>query len=295
MSHLPSFEPMGWLPHLLAIAPIPKESWVGCGGIFTLAALLDWMARSAPQPLSRGLDFKADPLGRVIAVWLVRGGWVLLTTMLAYQGLQLHALPLGSFAEFLLSLAWGIAGLAIFLELTFAHRLPSWVIAGSVAICLFVATGLGVHPQSLNTEGKPLILIHVGAAVLAYCLLAAQALNAVVYLLQERALVRRQFTGIYAFLPALVPLDRIGRQLLGATVWILGLSLVIGMTDWTQRAMALVALPKLVMALITWLGCFILLINRRQERWTGPQFAWGSLLVFIPALWALWLSLPSST
>jgi ABC-type uncharacterized transport system permease subunit len=247
-----------------------------------VATLLDW------------LGLKGSPFLKTTAAWVVRAGWVLLTIMLAYQGLQLHALPLGSFAEFLLSVAWGIAGVAIFLDLTFAHRLPSWVIGGSVAACLFIATLLGVHPQSLNTTGKPLILIHVGAAVLAYCILGAQTVNAIAYLLQERALTRRQFTGIYAFLPALVPMDRIGRQLMGAAVWTLGLSLVIGLTDWTQREMALVALPKLIAALMTWVGGLLLLIKRRRERWSGVQFAWGSLILFIPALVALWLSLPNA-
>jgi len=273
---------MAWFALPLAIAPIPTESWVGCGVIFAVAALFDWLA------------MRGTPVLKTVALWCVRGGWVLLSTMLAYQGLQLHALPLGSFAEFLLSVAWGIAGLALFLDLTFAHRLPSWVIGGSVALCLFVVTLMGVNPQSLDTTGKPLILMHVGAAVLAYCILGAQAVNAIAYLLQERALARRQFTGIYAFLPALVPMDRIGRQLLGAAVWMLGLSLLIGLTDWTQREMALVALPKLAAALLTWLGCFVLLINRRRERWSGVQFAWGSLILFVPALTALWLSLPSN-
>jgi ABC-type uncharacterized transport system permease subunit len=273
---------MAWFALPLVIAPIPKDSWVGCGLIFAVAALLDW------------LGLKGSPFLKTTAAWVVRAGWVLLTIMLAYQGLQLHALPLGSFAEFLLSVAWGIAGVAIFLDLTFAHRLPSWVIGGSVAACLFIATLLGVHPQSLNTTGKPLILIHVGAAVLAYCILGAQTVNAIAYLLQERALTCRQFTGIYAFLPALVPMDRIGRQLMGAAVWTLGLSLVIGLTDWTQREMALVALPKLIAALMTWVGGLLLLIKRRRERWSGVQFAWGSLILFIPALVALWLSLPNA-
>ncbi|MEY3853229.1 MAG: hypothetical protein RI910_2209 [Verrucomicrobiota bacterium] len=170
----------------------------------------------------------------------------MLTTMLAYQGLRTHALPISSAAELLLAIAWGLSGLALFLDLTFTHRLPTWVIAGATTGCLVAAAFLGVVGQPTDHSDKPLIVIHVGAAVLAYCVLGAQALNSAAYLLQDRALARREFGGIYALLPALVPLDRIGGQLMGAAVWLLGLSLVIGATDWAQRDLALVALSSVV-------------------------------------------------
>jgi ABC-type uncharacterized transport system permease subunit len=215
--------------------------------------------------------------------------------MLAYQGLRTHSLPIASAAEVLLSIAWGVSGLALFLDLTFNHRLPTWAIAGTTALCLVAAAFLGVveHP-GLDTTGKPLIAIHVGAAILAYCVLGAQALNSAAYLLQDRALARHQFGGMYALLPALVPLDRIGAQLMGAAVWLLGLSLVIGATDWGQRDLAAVAAPKLIAALITWLACCWTVVQRRRQHLQGASFARASLLVAIPALIALYLSLPAS-
>ncbi len=218
----------------------------------------------------------------------------MLTTMLAYQGLRTHALPISSAAELLLSIAWGLSGLALFLDLTFTHRLPTWVIAGATTACLVAAAFLGVVGQPTDLTDKPLIVIHVGAAVLAYCVLGAQALNSAAYLLQDRALARREFGGIYALLPALVPLDRIGGQLMGAAVWLLGLSLVIGATDWAQRDLALVALPKLAAALLTWVACLVVTVQRRRHRLAGSAYARASLLVFVPALVALYLSLPAA-
>jgi len=218
----------------------------------------------------------------------------MLTTMLAYQGLRTHALPISSAAELLLSIAWGLSGLALFLDLTFTHRLPTWVIAGATTACLVAAAFLGVVGQPTDLTDKPLIVIHVGAAVLAYCVLGAQALNSAAYLLQDRALARREFGGIYALLPALVPLDRIGGQLMGAAVWLLGLSLVIGATDWAQRDLALVALPKLSAALLTWVAGLVVTVQRRRHRLAGSAYARASLFVFVPALVALYLSLPAA-
>ena len=284
MSHLPLSHPMFPLAAELAAHPLTRDCLLGCASVFLVAAVLDALA---PKDSSG----KLQPAG----LWLLRGGWVLLTTMLAYQGLRTHSLPIASAAEVLLSIAWGVSGLALFLDLTFNHRLPTWAIAGTTTLCLVAAAFLGVveHP-GLDTTGKPLIAIHVGAAILAYCVLGAQALNSAAYLLQDRALARHQFGGIYALLPALVPLDRIGAQLMGAAVWLLGLSLVIGATDWAQRDLAAVAVPKLIAALVTWLACLWTVVQRRRQRLPGASFARASLLAAIPAVVALYLSLPSA-
>ena len=267
----------------LAAHPLTRDCLLGCASVFLTAAVLDGLA---PRDTSGKLQ--------VSGVWLLRGGWVLLTTMLAYQGLRTHSLPIASPAEVLLSIAWGVSGLALFLDLTFNHRLPTWAIAGTTALCLVAAGLLGVVEHPLDTVGKPLIAIHVGAAILAYCVLGAQALNSAAYLLQDRALARHQFGGIYALLPALVPLDRIGAQLMGAAVWLLGLSLVIGATDWAQRDLALVAAPKLIASLVAWLACGWIVVQRRRQRLPGAAFARASLLAAIPAIVALYLSLPAS-
>ena len=282
MSHLPQSASMLPMAAELAAHPLARDCLLGCASVFMIAAVLDALA-------SKGVAGKLPSAG----LWLLRGGWVLLTTMLAYQGLRTHSLPISSPAEVLLAIAWGLSGLSLFLDVTFNHRLPTWAIAGMTALCLVVAAFLGVVEHPLDTTGKPLIAIHVGAAILAYCVLGAQALNSAAYLLQDRALARHQFGGIYALLPALVPLDRIGAQLMGAAVWLLGLSLVIGATDGAQRDLA-VAAPKLIAALITWLACGWVVVQRRRQRLSGAAYARASLLVAIPAIAALYLSLPSS-
>ena len=283
MSHLPLSNPMFPMAAELAAHPLTRDCLLGCASVFLVAAVLDGLA---PKVSSGKLQ--------ATGLWLLRGGWVLLTTMLAYEGLRSHSLPINGSAEVLLSIAWGVAGLSLFLDVTFNHRLPTWAIAGTTALCLVASGFLGVVAHPMSTAGKPLIVMHVGAAILAYCVLGAQALNSAAYLLQDRALARHQFGGIYALLPALVPLDRIGVQLMGAAVWLLGLSLVIGATDWAQRDLAAVAAPKLIAALVTWLACGWIIVQRRRQRLPGASFARASLLAAIPAVVALYLSLPSS-
>lgn len=259
-------------------------------GFVSITALVFFLGVLASVLKNRGLWLTNAPDW---GLWILRGGWLLLSGFLAYIGLVGNSLPIHSPGEIFLTLAWGIAGVAIFLELVFEHRLPTWAISTLTTASLLVAAILKIEIQNQAFSYKPIILIHVGTAIFAYCILAAQALNALAYLLQDHALAKRQFGGIYSFLPALVPMDRIGTQLMGAAVWMLGLSVVIGAVDWFQNLPNIVNIPKLILALITWMGCLVLLIQRRRNHLSGAAFARGCLYILIPALIALGLSLPS--
>jgi ABC-type uncharacterized transport system permease subunit len=206
------------------VAPLTTNCLLGCAGLFLAATVLDISA-------AKEVAGKLKAIGR----WALRSGLLLLTAMLAYQGLRSHALPIGSTPELVLGLGWGLTALAVFLDLTFDHRLPTWAIAGTTTGCLLLAAGLGLPAVTPDTAAKPMMVLHVATAVLAYCILGAQSLNSLALLLQHRALAERRFGGIYAVLPALVPLERVGGQLLGAAVWTLGLSLVIGAVDWSTN------------------------------------------------------------
>lgn len=214
--------------------------------------------------------------------WGLRLGWVILTATLAGFGLG----GVASSAGILAWIAWGTAGLALFLDLTFNHRLPSWLVGLLSGLAVGIASTLSVT----SGDTQPWIVLHIAAAILAYCLLAAQGVNAAVYLLQDRALLRRKFGGIYALLPPLVPLDRIGNQLLGAAVWMLGLALVVGVVGKLQGLP--VAPLKLAASGVTWGAASLILLFRRRGTLAGAAFARASLAILVPALLALLVSLP---
>lgn len=210
---------------------------------------------------------------------------ILLTITLVALGAAGFSSPAGLLA----SMAWGVAGLALFLDLTFGHRLPDWAIGGLAGLALVVASRL----QLTGGNMQPWIALHVAAAVLAYCILIAQAINAAVYLLQHNALSTHRYGGIYALLPSLVPLDRMGSQLLGAAVWMLGLALTIGAVAWSQGVP--VPLVKLIASGVAWFACGAVLVLRRRGQIGGVAFARASLVAFIPALVAFILSLPRAS
>ncbi len=214
--------------------------------------------------------------------WGIRVGWVILTAGLAAQGWG----GLGSPAGILGWIAWGTAGFTLFWDLTFGHRLPSWIIGLVAGAALVLALQLSWEAG----DPRPWVTLHIAAAILAYCILSAQALNALVYLLQDRAVSHHRFGGVYALLPPLVPLDRIGHQMLGAAVWMLGLALVVGAVGKLQGYP--VSPAKLTASGLTWMVAALVLLARRRGRLTGAGFARGSLVILIPAAVALWLALP---
>ncbi len=245
---------------------------LGCAlGLFLGTALVDGLAKLRELPA----------LGRA-SRWGIRVGWVILTAGLAAQGWG----GLGSPAGILGWIAWGTAGFTLFWDLTFGHRLPSWIIGSVAGAALAIALQLSWVPG----DTQPWVTLHVAAAILAYCILSAQALNAMVYLLQDRALSRRRFGGLYALLPPLVPMDRIGHQMLGAAVWMLGLALVVGVVGKLQGYP--VSPAKLAASALTWAVAALVLLARRRGRLTGAAFARGSLAILLPAAVALWLALP---
>lgn len=220
-----------------------------------------------------------------VSRWGVRLGLVLLTVVLVSMGAAGFSSPAGICAV----VAWGVAGLALFLDLTFDHRLPDWSIGLTAGLALVLASQL----QLTGGNVQPWIKLHVAAAVLAYCILIAQAINSAIYLLQHRAMSTHRFRGIFALLPSLVPLDRMGSQLLGAAVWMLGLAWTIGAVAWSQGEK--VALVKLVSAGVAWAAICAVLVLRRRGQLGGVTFARASLLAFTPALVAFVLSFPRAS
>ncbi|MFZ9461919.1 MAG: hypothetical protein ACO28N_09170, partial [Opitutales bacterium] len=104
----------------MAVAPLTTNCLLGCAGLFLAATVLDaYAAKDSSSKL------------KVAGLWSLRAGWILLTAMLAYQGLHAHALPIGSTPELILALGWGLTALTVFLDLTFDHRLPTWAIAAT--------------------------------------------------------------------------------------------------------------------------------------------------------------------
>jgi ABC-type transport system involved in cytochrome c biogenesis permease subunit len=107
------------------------------------------------------------------------------------------------------------------------------------------------------------------------------------YLIQERGLKRKRFTGLYAFLPSVQQLDRMGRRLLVAGLLFLSVSLGAGALI-SIREPDLVPTYKLVAAGTVWLGYLAVAILRQQKKLVSRRHAIAAILLFVAALATLW-------
>jgi ABC-type uncharacterized transport system permease subunit len=124
--------------------------------------------------------------------------------------------------------------------------------------------------------------------ILSYCVFAAQALNSLVFMLQNHSLEHRRFTGIFRFLPSLRQVDRAGVQLLGAGVCMLTLGMLAGVATWTPATWTPATEFKITCASLVWLGYAAVLFLRRRDRLRSIRFARISLALFAVALFTLW-------
>ncbi|MDR2845436.1 MAG: cytochrome c biogenesis protein [Puniceicoccales bacterium] len=221
-----------------------------------------------------------------VALWL---GFLVQFAGLHRRGGETHVFPLSNAFELLQMLAWGVVAIGGFLRVTFFLRTPVSLTAGLAAI-LGGAAFLNPqwdHSATAHFSGDPWIEFHVVMIVLGYCFLAAQALNALVFLLQNYSLERRRFAGIFRFLPPLRQVDRAGVQLLGAGVCLLSLGMIVGVVNYASGAGVGTGL-KFVCATLVWAGYAAALFLRRKNRLLGKRFAVVSLALFAAAMLTLW-------
>ncbi|MDR2429571.1 MAG: cytochrome c biogenesis protein CcsA [Puniceicoccales bacterium] len=207
-----------------------------------------------------------------------------------WRGAQGRMFPLGNAFELSQGLAWGVVALTGVLRAVVSLRLPVALTAG-LAVAL---GGAGFanpewdRPASAHFLGSPFVALHVGLVVLGYCLLAAQALIALVFLLQNHSLERRRFSGIFRFLPPLRQVDGAGALLMGAGFAVLSLGMFAGLLTVVVVAPSAVAVFKFVCATGVWAGYGAALFLRRRRLLPGVRFAWVSLGLFGVALLVLW-------
>ncbi|MDR2983075.1 MAG: cytochrome c biogenesis protein CcsA [Puniceicoccales bacterium] len=233
--------------------------------------------------------FESKP-ARWVPMALLWVGFLVQFGGLFQRGEETHVFPLGNTFELLQMFAWGVVALSGFLRLTFSLRLPVSFIAALAALigaCSFANPNWD-HAASTIYRGNPWVEFHVVMIILGYCFFAAQALNSVVFLLQDYSLKHRRFTGVFRLLPSLRQVDQVGVQLLAAGVCLLTLGMIVGVANFSVTAPSSSTVIKLLCAIVVWIGYGVVLFLRQKKSLRGPRFALASLLMFLIALITLW-------
>jgi ABC-type uncharacterized transport system permease subunit len=167
---------------------------------------------------------------------------------------------------------------AVYLLLDLRYRLP---VAGAFVAPLVVAAMIPAHLVPSRARAVAPVLthslllpLHVGAATLGTASLALAFALALLYLVGERQLKRKHPGRLFARLPSLELIDRLGYQL---SVWgFVFLSLAIATGSFAAKESTGAALPlaaKELFALLAW-GLFAALIQARLVAgWRGRRVA----------------------
>ncbi len=155
---------------------------------------------------------------------------------------------------------YGIQGLGLFL-------LPV------ITVLLFLipilpedsTTGL-VHTSSFLQSG------HLLLSMIAYAVLTMAAFHAVMHLLLDQALKRKQTHPVINAMPPLVKLEGLILSLLNWSVWLLALSILTGLTwQWFDFSHFALFNHKVLLALFSFAMLFWLLIQQKKATWHGRR------------------------
>ncbi|MFQ5689301.1 MAG: cytochrome c biogenesis protein CcsA [Gemmatimonadota bacterium] len=168
-----------------------------------------------------------------------------------------------------------------------------------VLLLLVEAIAVGLQPVARQTAFRePWFAFHVTSIFIGYAGLLLASAAALMYLMQFRALKRKQFGSVFRFFPSLDALEGLNRVglLIGFPALSLGLLAGWSFTLTYGRGLAL-GDPEVVLGIVSWLAYLTAIASRRRRRWRGRRAAFvsaGAFAVTVTAYVVLRLTLTAS-
>lgn len=230
------------------------------------------------------------PYGRAVMFSLLCGGFILQTLALNLRGAQIKACPLGNLFEISQFIAWSLVLLYFIIGPAFRLRLLGFFTAGLAALlsggALLVPAWDAPYPPGIF-GGNPWIEIHASLAIFSYAVFAILALVSTMFLIQQHGLKKKQFQGLYQYLPSVQQLDLMAKRLLITGVLVLTAALIFGAVFWINNP-HLVPLFKLTITCLVWLGYSAVMILRIQKKLVTRRHALACIALFFFAMASLW-------
>ncbi|HEX7843799.1 MAG TPA: cytochrome c biogenesis protein CcsA [Kofleriaceae bacterium] len=256
---------------LLSVAPSPAF-WV---------AVVAYTAAAAALLAVLGGHARLRPL----AIALVGVAFVAHGVDIGWRGTQ-QVHPAQSVREALGFLSFIITGGYLLASTRYRLTLGGPAVMPVSLVLLVVArlTPAGTAHEDLSVLGR----IHISLATVGVGVFALASALSLIYLVEERALRRKQFEGL-AFKDRgapLEPLDRLIHRLVWVGFPIFTVALVLGAV-WVSRLGESLDRPEYPLAAVTWIVFAVLLVARQVYGWRGRRAARLTLAGFSAALLVL--------
>ena len=221
---------------------------------------------------------------------LLAVGFLIQTLGLNLRGAQIKACPLGNTFEIAQFIAWSLVLLYFIIGPVFRLRLLGFFTAGLTALLaggsLLVPGWDAPYPPGIF-GGNPWIELHAALAIFSYGMFAIVALVSTMFLIQQHGLKKKQFGGIYQYLPSVQQLDLIAKRLLITGVSVLTAALIFGAVFWINNP-DLVPLFKLGVTCLIWIGYIAVVVLRLQKKLVTRRHAIAAIILFLLAMASLW-------
>jgi len=230
---------------------------------------------------------RQERFGRA-ARWVLLGGFVVHCATLTARFLATGHTPVSNPYEALSFFAWSIVGIYLLFDLRYRISVLG-AFCCPLALVLMIAGSAA--PKSVG-ELNPVLdswwfPVHVTLAFLGNAVFAIAFVAGVMYLLQERMLKSKKFSGLYFRLPSLNTLDAINYKCLTFGFPLMTMGIISGAV-WANSAWGGYWRwdPKETWALITWFYYAALLHGRLSVGWRGRRAAIFAIIGFLCLLFS---------
>jgi ABC-type uncharacterized transport system permease subunit len=218
--------------------------------------------------------------GAQYGIWGVRIGWLVQTTLLAWQAVRADGFPWSSWAGSLNLFVWLVVGAYLIWGCRPPYRLLGLAVL-PLAVVLFalarVGGGTGVGGRSHYSN--LFLVLHVGFVLAAFAGFTLAAALSALYVWQERRLKRRESTILSLRAPALAKLDDLSARTVACALPALTLGIAVGVVRLRDRGGGFDAL--MAVTLLTWAVYTAYLGLRRFAGWRGRRSAYVVLAAFV--------------
>ncbi len=197
------------------------------------------------------------------------------------QSFALHRLPMGAPLEFASLLAVSLLATYLVIELRMKAKGTGFVVTGMAFLLEFIASSFRTTaPDASPLLRDPGFAGHAVLVLLSYTALSLSFIYAILYLVQTRQLMNRQFGLLFRRLPALETLERMSIGAVKMGVPLMFLSLCLGhlwMYDLRGRLEPDMAAqlspwdPKIMVSWVIFLGYAVGLVGNRFLGWRGKK------------------------
>lgn len=221
-------------------------------------------------------------LGRS-ARWILSGGFALHCATLVARYIEVGHTPVANLHESLSFFAWTLVAIYLLFDLRYRLSVLGAFVCPLALILMIVGGAVPKEAVEINPALQSWWFpVHVTLAFLGDAVFGVAAVAGVMYLLQERMVKSKKFSGLYYRLPSLETLDSINYRCLTIGFPLMTMGIISGAV-WANSAWGGYWRwdPKETWALITWFLYAALLHGRLTVGWRGRRAAIFAIIGFL--------------